>query len=229
MAEDVWIRPWLSVTGTRCTRWPPPSYLNAGHARLPDTSNGHAVEAAAIADVGSERLGSQRVAAGVGDVHLVEIAGEQVGLLASLCAADLDDDVAAGMGIGRNHQLRQLGGDLVQGLGGRRQLGREQLTIVADRLGEQFMGGLGIGAQRPLPAGCGDDRGQLVISLGHRAQLCRIGGDGRIGQACLEIGMLLLDRSKAVGKLIRHSFVVRRSQQGRSRLSRRTVTANLEL
>ena len=67
------------------------------------------------------------------------------------------------------------------------------------------MGGLGVGAQRPLPAGRGDNRGQLVISLGHRAQLCRIGGDGRIGQACFEIGMLLLDRSKAVGKLIRHS------------------------
>ena len=26
VADDVWTRPWLSVTGTRCTRWGPPSW-----------------------------------------------------------------------------------------------------------------------------------------------------------------------------------------------------------
>src|SRR5699024_7435987 len=30
-AAEVWIRPWDSVTGTRWTRWTPPSNLSIGH------------------------------------------------------------------------------------------------------------------------------------------------------------------------------------------------------
>ena len=39
VADDVWMRPWLSVTGTRCTRCGPPSYLKRGHASSPWTEN----------------------------------------------------------------------------------------------------------------------------------------------------------------------------------------------
>ena len=30
-AADVWMRPWDSVTGTRCTRCTPPSYFRLAH------------------------------------------------------------------------------------------------------------------------------------------------------------------------------------------------------
>ncbi len=39
VADDVWMRPWLSVTGTRCTRCGPPSNLKRGQASVPWTEN----------------------------------------------------------------------------------------------------------------------------------------------------------------------------------------------
>ena len=38
VADDVWIRPWLSVTGTRCTRCGPPSNFSRLHAVSPRTT-----------------------------------------------------------------------------------------------------------------------------------------------------------------------------------------------
>jgi hypothetical protein len=35
VAALVWMRPWLSVTGTRCTRWGPASCLSRLHTPLP--------------------------------------------------------------------------------------------------------------------------------------------------------------------------------------------------
>ena len=35
VAEEVWMRPWLSVTGTRCTRCGPPSWCSRGHTPSP--------------------------------------------------------------------------------------------------------------------------------------------------------------------------------------------------
>ena len=34
-AALVWIRPWLSVTGTRWTRWTPPSNFSSAHGASP--------------------------------------------------------------------------------------------------------------------------------------------------------------------------------------------------
>ena len=39
VADDVWMRPWLSVTGTRCTRCGPPSNFRWLHASSPRTTN----------------------------------------------------------------------------------------------------------------------------------------------------------------------------------------------
>ena len=35
VADEVWMRPWLSVTGTRWTRWGPPSKCMCGHTPSP--------------------------------------------------------------------------------------------------------------------------------------------------------------------------------------------------
>ena len=51
----------------------------------------------------------QPLTGGVGEVHLGEVAGEQVRFLAALGAADLDDDVLAVVRVGRQHQLAELG------------------------------------------------------------------------------------------------------------------------
>ncbi len=34
-AAEVWMRPWLSVTGTRWTRWTPPSYFSRAQGPSP--------------------------------------------------------------------------------------------------------------------------------------------------------------------------------------------------
>ena len=39
VATEVWMRPWLSVAGTRCTRCDPPSYLSRDQAPFPFTAN----------------------------------------------------------------------------------------------------------------------------------------------------------------------------------------------
>jgi hypothetical protein len=39
VADDVCTRPALSVTGTRCTRWGPPSCFSRDHASGPFTRN----------------------------------------------------------------------------------------------------------------------------------------------------------------------------------------------
>ena len=38
VAVEVWMRPWLSVSGTRCTRCVPPSYLKTEYAPSPLTA-----------------------------------------------------------------------------------------------------------------------------------------------------------------------------------------------
>ena len=103
------MRPWLSVTGTRCTRCAAALVLErAARRRRPDTTNVTSLKPPRSLASSDSVSTSQAVAAGVGAVHLVEVAGEQVGLLAALGAADLDDDVAPGVRIGRHHQLAQL-------------------------------------------------------------------------------------------------------------------------
>ena len=139
------------------------------------------------------------MAGGVRQVHLVEVAGEQVGLLAPLGAADLDDDVATGVRIGRHHQLGELGLDGRERVVRRRQLRLGQLAFVARRLGEQLAGRVGIGPQGALAAGRGDDRRELVVAASDGAQLGRVGRHRRVGEARLEVGVLLLDGGEAAG------------------------------
>ena len=199
------MRPWLSVTGTRWTRCPPPSYLNAGQAPSPDDEERDAVEPAALTDVGGQRLGAQPVPGGVGEVHLAEVAGEQVGLLAAFGAADLDDDVAPGVRIRRHHQVGELGGGRLEGVVGDGELLLERAALVVGRLGEQLPGGLGVGEQRSLPASERDDGRELVVPASRPcAALAGSTDDGRIGEARFEVGVLVLDGGESGGDGIAH-------------------------
>ncbi len=86
----------------------------------------HLVDPAEVAGVERQGVDAQPVAGGVGAVHVVQVAGEQVGLLATLGAADLDDDVAPGVRVGRDHQRAQLGVDVLERRRRRPQLGLER-------------------------------------------------------------------------------------------------------
>ena len=108
VAAEVWIRPWDSVTGTRCTRCGPPSCFRRCQASSPLHHEGHLVEAVTIRWVRRQHLEFPAAALGVTAVHLEQVPGEQVGLFAPFGATDLHDDVAAVVGIARQQQQPQL-------------------------------------------------------------------------------------------------------------------------
>ena len=95
MAALVCTRPWLSVAGTRCTRCgsglvlePRPRVVALHHER-------DLAHAAHVRQLAGQHLHLPAVEVGVALVHLEEVGGPEVALLAALAAADLDDDVLA--------------------------------------------------------------------------------------------------------------------------------------
>ena len=109
VADDVWMRPWLSVTGTRCTRWGPPSCFMRVHTPSPASANVTSSKPPRSDAVEPEHLELPALAGGEALVHLEQVAGEEVGLLAALGAADLDDDVAVVVRVLGQQQQLQLG------------------------------------------------------------------------------------------------------------------------
>ena len=181
------MRPWLSVTGTRCTRCGPPSYLKRGQTPSPCTTNVTSLKpprSLTRRPTASRRF--QPVAAGVGQVHLEQVAGEEVGLLAALGAADLDDHVAPVVRVGRHQQLgaarRRRPPSAAVGVG---QLGLEQRPLVAGRPRRAARGRRRRRPRAAAPAARRVDDGVELRGSGWstRAQLGRVGGDapGRRG------------------------------------------------
>ena len=131
VADDVWMRPWLSVTGTRCTRCGPPSCFMRLHTLSPFSRNVTSLNPpmsdAAAPSTSSFHPIRRRVAL----VHAEQVACEQVGLLAALGTADLDDDVLLVVGVTRQQQLAELvlqPFEVGLGLGG---FGAHRLAVVA--------------------------------------------------------------------------------------------------
>ena len=98
--------------------------------------------------IGPEHLELPAHAAGVALVHLEQVAGEEVGLLAALGAADLDDDVLALVRVLRQEQQADLGLEPVDVGLGLRDLGAHLLAVVAVEVGEHLPGGLEVAASR---------------------------------------------------------------------------------
>ena len=78
--------------------------LHAGPDAVALQQERHVAVAAHVGRVRAEHLEAPALPAGVRPVHLEQVAGEEVGLLASLGAADLDDDVAVVVGVLRQQQ-----------------------------------------------------------------------------------------------------------------------------
>jgi hypothetical protein len=81
----------------------------------------------------------------VGHIHLVEVAGEEVGLLTSFGASDLHDHVLAVVGVDRQHQLTQFVLDRRDLGAGRFQLGDEHVPFVTGRTGQHVASSVGVG------------------------------------------------------------------------------------
>ena len=107
VAAEVWTRPLDSVTGTRCTRCGPASCSR----RLPGVGaldqEHHLVQPVPVGGALGEHLDLPAPAVGVADVHVVQVPGEEVRLLPALGAADLDDHVAAVVGVLREQERPQ--------------------------------------------------------------------------------------------------------------------------
>ena len=103
----------------------PALVLEARPRALAPHEEGDLVEPAEVARVDRQRLDLQPVASGVRLVHLVEVAGEQVGLLAALGAPDLDDHVAPGVRIGGTSSARSSSSTASRRRSTTRQLGLE--------------------------------------------------------------------------------------------------------
>ena len=111
------MRPWDSVTGTRCTRCVPPSNLNTEYAPSPLTANVYSPSRSV------ERLGLEAAALGVLREHPVEVARPDAGLVAAGAAADLDDDVLVVVRVALDHREADLLLELLDArLGGREHL-----------------------------------------------------------------------------------------------------------
>ena len=107
MQALVWMRPWVSVTGTRCTRWPPDSNFSPAKAPALDADHDLLV-AAEIGEIFGHDLGAPAMAFGVAQVHAGQVCGEQGRLVAAGAGADLDKGVALVVRVARQQGGLQL-------------------------------------------------------------------------------------------------------------------------
>ena len=173
-----------------------------------------------------QRLDLPSPVGGVRDVHLVQVAGEQVGLLAALGAPDLDDHRPTGVRVGQQQQLLQLVVDRGEVVVGRIELDLEQLAVDGAGADEQFLGRVAVGAPPALADEGVDERPELPVPGGHDAQLGRIGGQRGVGEARLEVAELQLSGGESGGDRAprRHS-----ARACRKQASSPEISSNLEL
>jgi hypothetical protein len=131
-------------------------------------------------------------------VHLVEVPGEQVGLLAALGAADLDDDVAVVVGIAGQQQDAELVGEpgdrSLRGV----DLGPEDVALVSHGVRKHALGHLEVGPAGAQLARALDDRGQLPVAPGHLLEAGLVGDEVGVAQARLGVTELPVQLGEAL-------------------------------
>jgi hypothetical protein len=157
----------------------------------------HLVEAPEVGRIAAQHVDGPSLAGGERAVHLVQVAGEEVGLLATLGPADLDDDVALVVGIPRQQQDPQLVGEPGDRRFGGVDLGAEDVTLVARRVRQHLLRHLEVGAARSQLAWALDDRGQLAVTLRHLLEVGLVRDQVGVTQARLGIAELLIQLCEA--------------------------------
>ncbi len=105
---EVWMRPCASVSGTRCTRWPPDSNLSRDQAPVAGDAADDFLVAAKFRLVRRQYLDRPALALGEARVHAEKVAGEQRRLVTAGAGADFEDDALLVVGVARQQQLLQL-------------------------------------------------------------------------------------------------------------------------
>ena len=95
------MRPWLSVSGTRCTRCVPPSHLKIAVGAVALHRERDLLVAAAVARARAELLDLEAAPLGVAREHPVDVARPERRLVAADALAHLEDDVLAVGGVAR--------------------------------------------------------------------------------------------------------------------------------
>ena len=164
---------------------------------------GDVAEAAHVGRLARQGLDLPPVQVGVALVHVEEVGGPEVALLAALAAADLDDHVLAVVGVAGHEQLAQPRVELGElGLLGPDLVGQVVAHLVVVLRIEQLPGLRDLGLDRPvLPSGV-DDRLQLGVSpagVARRVAVTRRGDVGQLGFELLQLGL-------QIGEPIEHAL-----------------------
>ena len=193
VAALVWIRPWLSVAGTRCTRCGPPSYLKRAHAGSPLTTNVTSRKPPCSDGLLREHFELQAAALGESLVHAEEVSGPEVRFLAALGALDLDDDVAALVGIARQQELADLGRELLDDVRLLVDLRLQVLAHLVVGFGREQLVGVVETGRRFFPGAIrGDERLQLGVpasGVARGAPVARCEDPGKVGLQPLELAL----------------------------------------
>ena len=167
--------------------------LEVAPRRVAAHDHRHLVEAAEVARIAGQHLELPALLVRERLVHLEQVTGEQVGLLATLGTADLDDDGATVVRILRQHQRADLvleRSDL--GLD-RGQLGTPQLALVTGGRVDQLAGGIEIGLPGAVPPERLDQRRHVLVPLRRSPQPRGVGQELGVAQTGLEQGVLVVD------------------------------------
>ncbi len=203
VAALVWTRPWLSVTGTRCTRWGPASCFRRAQASGPFTTR-----------VISRKPPMSDGCVARSLVHAGQVGRPQVRFLAAFGAPDLEDDVPAVVGIGGDEQLAEPGVELGQPRLVLGDLGADVVAHVGLGLpGQQLpgIGEVGFGAS-VLPIRV-DDRAELGVTSSGVARGALITGGVDLREARFE----LLELGLEVGEAFEHPARVPRPLRAQAR------------
>jgi len=98
------------------------------------------------------------------------------------CAAQLDDDVAPGIGVAREQQGLEVSSSSAMAPAAP-SISLDHLTVLAGRVGQHGLGGLVVGACLAQLAPGRDDLAELLVASREIAQSVGVGGRGRLGEA----------------------------------------------
>jgi hypothetical protein len=176
----------------------PALVLHAGPHPVALEQERHLVVAAHVGRVGGQHLLLPAHAVGVAGVHVEQVLGEEVGLLAPLGPPDLDDHVLVVVGVLGQQQQPQL----------RLQPGQGGLGLLGLVPHAQLPGHLQVAAGPLVAAVALDDGGQLLVAPRLGPQRLLVGDHGGVAQPRLDRVELLLE----VGQAFQHTGEVRRGR-----------------
>jgi len=155
------------------------------------------VQAIALGWTGRQDLDLPPFGRRVSGIHVIQVLGEEVGLLATLGPSDLKDHVPADIGITGDEEQAELlfePDDVLVGLG---QLGLGQLALGTGGVGDHVAGGLDVGVAGLKPTEAADDLLEFTVASRNVAQPLGVRGQIRIVELSQNRLVLMLQVDQA--------------------------------